>query len=214
MPEPIKLFLADDHHLFRRGLAGLVSEYPEFAIVGEASSGPEAVRGCMQRRPDVVLMDVHMPAGDGVEAVRALKQNSNIRVLMLTISDKDEDLRAALSAGADGYLLKNAEPEQLRQAIRQVAGGQGALAPEVTGRVMQLAGAVQKGRPTISLTSREKQVIAALSHGATTMEMASDLTISENTVKTHVRHILEKLEAANRAEAVARAAALGLLPQD
>jgi DNA-binding NarL/FixJ family response regulator len=213
MSEPIKVFLVDDHSLFRRGLVGILSEYPDFIIVGEASSGPEAVRRCLLRHPDVVLMDVHMPGGGGLQAVRALKQKSNVRVLMLTISEKDDDLRGALSAGADGYLLKNAEPEQLCQAIRQVASGQGALAPEITGRVMKLAGAYQKDESKVRLSPREKQVMAELSRGATSHEIARKLMISENTVKSHVRHILEKLEANNRAEAVARAATLGLLPQ-
>jgi two-component system nitrate/nitrite response regulator NarL len=214
MSEPIKVFLVDDHNLFRRGLAGLINETPDFQVVGEASSGPEAVRRCQQRQPDVVLMDVHMPAGGGLEAVRTLKQKTDVRVLMLTISDKDDDLHGALSAGADGYLLKNAEPEQLCQAIRQVVRGQGVLSPEVTGRVMRLAGTVRNEASTVRLSPREKQVLAELSHGATTPEIADRLTISENTVKTHVRHILAKLEAANRTEAVARAAALGLLSPD
>jgi DNA-binding NarL/FixJ family response regulator len=212
MSEPIKVLVVDDHKLFRRGLAGLINEQPDFLVIGEASSGPEAVRRCLQHRPDVVIMDVHMPDGGGIEAVRALKENSDIRVLMLTISDKDSDLQGALSAGADGYLLKNAEPEQLGQAIRQVLGGQGVLSPEVTDRVMRMAGAAQKAEPAISLSPRERQVMVELARGATTPEIAGKLTISENTVKTHVRHILEKLEASNRAEAVARAAALGLLP--
>lgn len=212
MSTPIRVYLVDDHHLFRRGLAGLIGDHPDFLIVGEAASGQEALRACAQHRPDVVLMDVHMPAGSGVQAARLLKQNHDVRVLMLTISDKDSDLQAALAAGADGYLLKNAEPEQLFQAIRRVHSGQGILSPELTGRVMRLAGAGPEREPAVSLSPREKQVMAELARGATTAEIAGRLTISENTVKTHVRHILDKLEAGNRAEAVARAAALGLLP--
>ena len=130
MTEPIRLLVADDHTLFRRGLIGFVNEQPDFRVVGEAGNGLDAVQIYRQQQPDVVLMDVHMPGGSGIEAVQTLKKEMNARVLMLTISDNDEDLFAALAAGADGYLLKSAEPEQLCQAIRQVFAGQGVLSPE------------------------------------------------------------------------------------
>ena len=133
------------------------------------------------------------------------------RVLMLTISERSEDLMAALAAGADGYLLKNTEPDELAQAIRRVAQGQAILAPEITGQVVQAAVRAVHGEPKVSLSRREREVLAALARGATTAEIAAALVISESTVKTHVRHILEKLEAGNRTEAVARAAELGLL---
>lgn len=210
MSDLIKLLLVDDHALFRQGLAGLLSDQPDFRVVGEAESGPEAVRLSQQKRPHVVLMDVHMPGGGGVDAVRVLKQSLDVQVLMLTISEKDQDLLGTLAAGADGYLLKNAEPEQLCQAIRQVAAGQGALSPEVTGRVMKVA--ASQGKPaTVTLSPREQEVLAEVAQGATTAEIAATLVISKNTVKTHIRRILKKLEANNRTEAVARAAALGLL---
>jgi DNA-binding NarL/FixJ family response regulator len=212
MPEPIGLVLADDHALFRQGLARLLNEQPDLVVLAEASSGEEALHCCRRHRPQVVLLDVHMPGGDGIEAVRALKQQPGIGVLMLTISDKDDDLLGALAAGADGYLLKTAEPDQLCQAIRQVASGRGALSPEVTARVIQAA-ASQGQQQAASLSPRETEVITELAQGATTAEIATQLVISENTVKTHIRRILDKLEAANRAEAVARATALGLIPR-
>lgn len=210
MAKPVKLLLADDHVLFRWGLVRLLNEQPDFTVVGEAGDGRTAIHLGQQLQPDVILMDVHMPGGGGIEAVRALKQTCRARILMLTISDKDDDLLGALAAGADGYLLKTAEPDQLCRAIRQAAAGQGALSPEVTSRVIRAAAVQGQGQAT-SLSPRESEVLAQLARGATTAEIAATLVISENTVKTHVKRILDKLEASNRAEAVARATALGLL---
>lgn len=211
MTEAVRVLVADDHALFRRGLVGLLSEQPDIEPVGEAHSGPEAVQLSRQLRPDVVLMDVHMPGGGGIEAVRALKQGAGVHVLMLTISEKDDDLWGAIAAGADGYLLKSAEPDELCRAIRRVASGQGALSPEITATVMRAASQARSREPAIELSQREREVLAELAHGATTIEIARRLVISESTVKTHVRHILEKLGASNRAEAVGRATALGLI---
>ncbi|MFQ5433585.1 MAG: response regulator [Anaerolineae bacterium] len=210
MTEPIKVLLVDDHALFRRGLVRLLDEQPDFSVVGEAGDGHTAVYLCRQQQPDVVLMDVHMPGGGGIEAVRVLKQKPGVHILMLTISDKDDDLLGALAAGADGYLLKTAEPDQLCRAIRRAAVGQGVLSPEVTSRVIRAA-AIQGQGQAASLSRRENEVLAQLARGATTSEIAAALVISENTVKTHIKRILEKLEASNRVEAVARATALGLL---
>ncbi len=212
MTEPIRVLIADDHALFRRGLCGLLAEQPDFVVAGEAGSGPEAVRLAASTAPDVVLMDVHMPEGGGVEAVRQLKASGEVRVLMLTISDRDEDLFAALAAGADGYLLKSLEPQDLYRAIRQAAQGHGALSPEVTDKVLRAAARQAVHAPSPALTPREREVLALLAQGASTHEIAARLVISPATVKTHVRNLLDKLEASNRAEAVARAASLGLLP--
>jgi DNA-binding NarL/FixJ family response regulator len=210
MSEPIKILVADDHPLFRRGLVGLLSEQPDCVVVGEAPSGPEALELSREGQPDVVLLDVHMPGGGGLAVVGALK-DLGARVLMLSISDKDEDLMEAIKGGADGYLLKSAEPAELCQAIRQVAAGGAVLSPEVTAAVMQAAARGQDHQVGTSLSPRERQVLAELARGATTAQIAQALVLSPSTVKTHVGHILEKLDAANRAEAVGRAAALGLL---
>lgn len=212
MIEQLSLLLVDDHALFRKGLAALLSEEADFRIVGQAASGPEAIQLSRKYHPDVILMDVNMPGGGGVEAVRTLKEELDVQILMLTVSDKDKDLTGALAAGANGYLLKNAEPEQLCTAIRQVAAGHGVLSPEVTERVMQAAASARGQQPTAALSRREHEVLVQLAGGASTAEIAAVLFISENTVKTHVRHILRKLGATNRVEAVARAAQLGLLP--
>lgn len=211
MTEPIKVLVVDDHTLFRRGIVALLSEEADFKLVGEASSGPESLELSRRYHPDVILMDIHMPGGSGVEAVRSLKQTGDMGVLMLTISENDEDLFEALEAGADGYLLKNAEPEILCRAIRQVAAGQAVLSPEVMAKVMRVAARSRSRQPQVSLSQREQEVLTELAKGATTAEIAATLIISPNTVKTHISHILEKLGASNRAEAISRANAMGLL---
>jgi DNA-binding NarL/FixJ family response regulator len=211
MGERICVLLADDHALFRRGLAELLHESAEIEVVGEAGDGKEVVQLAAELQPDVVLLDVHMPAGGGLQAVTALKDQQGVRVLMLTVSDKDEDLMGAIEAGADGYLLKNADPEELISSIRHVAAGRGALSPEITSTLMQRAarGGVEADR--IELTPREVEVLRRLAQGDTTAQIGQRLVIAPSTVKTHVHHILRKLDASNRTEAVAKAAEFGLL---
>lgn len=209
MERPIKLLLVDDHALFRQGIARLLRDDPAFEIVAEAGNSRETLHLAASHRPDVVLLDVHMPGSDGVETARRLKEMGDVKVLMLTVSDKDQDLLGALDAGADGYLLKNLDPDHLREAIHQVVSGGGALSPEIMPRVM--AAAARGSQPAAGLSPREREVLAELAHGATTAEIAAALHISPNTVKTYVRRILEKLDASNRTEAVARAVSLGLL---
>jgi len=208
----IRLVVVDDHALFRRGLVGLLKDMLEFEVVGEAEDGLDALELIMKTRPDVVLMDVNMPRMDGIQAVQALRnQRVDAHVLMLTISQDDEDLLGAIQAGADGYLLKNTEPDELRRSILRVAEGQGVLSPEVTATILKAA--ARRGLPENEgmLSDRELEVLACLAEGQTTLQIASRLFISENTVKTHIRHILEKLEAANRTEAVSKAMQLGLI---
>ena len=209
--DKIKVVVVDDHALFRAGLVSLLSQMPELAVVGEASDGQEALLLVERTLPDVILLDVNMPIMGGVETVQVLREKETPRILMLTISKHDEDLFGAIAAGADGYLLKNSEPEELRRAINLVAEGKSVLSPEVTSRVMKAVSGVQGIPAEIGLSHREMEVLDCLAQGKTSSVIASDLFITENTVKTHVRHILEKLEAANRAEAVSRAIQLGLI---
>lgn len=211
-PDSIRIVVVDDHVLFRRGLIGLLSDMPEFTVIGEAANGREALMTIANLMPDVVLMDINMPEMDGIAAVRALKtQNEKLPVLMLTISKNDSDLLEAVRAGADGYILKNTEPEDLRKALIKVAGGEGVLAPEVTAPLLKALASAEVSGDQILLSERELQVLQNLALGKTTSQIASSLFISENTVKTHVRHILEKLGASNRTEAVSRAIQAGLL---
>ena len=209
----IRLVVVDDHALFRAGLVNLLAQMPEMEVVGEAGDGREAVAIVEQNKPDVVLLDVNMPVMDGVETVEALKEAQDCRIVMLTISNHDEDLFGSIAAGADGYLLKSAEPEELRRAILLVAEGKSVLSPDVTRRVLQMVGSGKELYSEVGLSKREREVLDCLARGMTSAQIAGDLFISENTVKTHVRHILEKLEASNRAEAVSKAIQIGLIRQ-
>ena len=209
----IRIVVVDDHALFRAGLVSLLTTIPEFEIVGEAGDGREALSIVADEKPDIVLLDVNMPVMGGVEMVEALQETEKPRILMLTISKHDEDLFGAIAAGADGYLLKDAEPDELRRSIILVAEGKSVLSPEVTGRVMKVVGSSHGIPPDVALSRREMDVLKCLAKGKTSAQIANDLFISENTVKTHVRHILEKLEASNRAEAVSRAIQLGVIRQ-
>jgi two-component system nitrate/nitrite response regulator NarL len=209
----IRLVVVDDHALFRAGLISLLSEMSEFQIVGEAGEGSVALEVVNKVKPDVVLLDVNMPGMGGVETVRALRKGDSPKVIMLTISKSEEDLFGAIAAGADGYLLKNSEPEELRKAILAVSHGMSVLSPQVTRQVLRAVNTDQGINPDSGLSLREMEVLECLSQGLTTAQIATELYISENTVKTHVRHILEKLEAANRAEAVSKATQMGLIGQ-
>ena len=200
----IRVVVVDDHALFRRGLVGLLSDMEEFEVVGEASSGITALEIIPVKAPDVVLLDINMPGMSGVETLSALRQQEiGIPVLMLTISRQEEDLVGAIRAGASGYMLKNMEPDSLRDTIKRVVAGGSVLAPEITEQVF---GMVRSGKLDVEI-----QVLRLLSHGLITSQLAERLSISENTVKTHVRHIMAKLEVGSRAEAVAKAARLNLI---
>jgi len=202
---PIRLLIVDDHTLFRQGLVSLLQMEPELEVVGEAADGEEVVRLVRELRPDVVLMDVQMPQVDGVEATRRLLAAvPEARVLMLTVSEEDEDLFAAIQAGARGYILKNAEADELLEAIRRVHAGEAMLSSAVTLRVLE---ALRTGQiptsPDLPLTPRERDVLRLLARGASNRQIAETLMISENTVKTHVRNILDKLGLRRRSEVAA-----------
>lgn len=208
----VRIVVVDDHALFRRGLMSLLEEMPEFHVVGEAANGQEALAIIERARPDVVLLDINMPVLDGLQTLAALrKRDPTQKVLMLTISQNDDDLIGAIVAGANGYVLKNTEPETLKNTILQVYAGNSVLSPEVTARVLQAVRRSQTDRNRGLLSEREIEVLKCLARGQTTAQIASVLFISENTVKTHIRHILEKMEVNNRAEAVAKAAQMDLL---
>lgn len=208
----IRIMVVDDHALFRRGLISLLDEMPEFVVVGEASNGQEALDTIQKLAPDVLLLDINMPVMDGIQALASIRKLlPEQKVLMLTISQNDDDLIDAIVAGANGYLLKNAEPDALRNTIQQIVAGNAVLAPEITSKVLQAVRRAKTDRSRSLLSEREVDVLKCLARGQTTSQIAATLFISENTVKTHIRHILEKMEVNNRAEAVARASQMDLL---
>lgn len=211
MNDTIRVLLVDDHEVFRRGLVGLLADEPDIELIGEANNGKDAVRFSLQLEPDVVLMDVYMPGGKGIDAISEIKSKTEARILMLTISEKDQDLLEAINSGADGYLLKNAKPAQLCKAIRDIAAGKGALSPEITPAILRRLKTTSGSAHLPTISPRELEVLALLAKGATTSEVADTLMISPNTVKTHIARIIKKLNASNRTEAVARAIALGIL---
>jgi DNA-binding NarL/FixJ family response regulator len=208
----IRLVVVDDHVLFRRGLISLLEEMPNFQVIGEASNGQEALQLIEKVQPDIVLLDINMPVMNGIEALENIRKLYPAqKVLMLTISQNDDDLIGAIIAGANGYLLKNTEPENLRVTILQVIAGNSVLSPEVTAKVMQAVRHSQSEHGHSLLSDREVEVLKCLARGQTTSQIAGVLFISDNTVKTHIRHILEKMEVNNRAEAVARAGQMDLI---
>jgi DNA-binding NarL/FixJ family response regulator len=212
----LRILLVDDHLLFRKGLARLLDAQPDFEIVGEAADGLEAVGKAELLRPDVVLMDIRMPNCDGLEATRRIKgQMPNVRVVMLTVSEDEQDLATAVRYGADGYLLKDLLPEALFQFLRGAMSGEVPISPTMTGKLFhQLA---QQGRPAAQpaaaavLSARECEVLALVVDGCSNQEIAQELSIAHNTVKNHLRSILTKLGVKNRAQAAAYAVSHGLV---
>jgi DNA-binding NarL/FixJ family response regulator len=208
----IRLVVVDDHALFRKGLVSLLEEMTDFLVVGEAANGQEALPVIEKALPDVILLDINMPVMDGIQTLGAIRKSyPNQKVLMLTISQNDDDLINAIVSGANGYVLKNTEPDVLHNIIVQVASGNSVLSPEITAKVLQAVRRSQSDRSRGLLSDREVEVLKCLARGQTTAQIANVLFISENTVKTHIRHILEKMEVNNRAEAVARAAQLDMI---
>lgn len=211
----ISLLIVDNHTLFRQGLVSLLQSEPGMQVIGEAGSGEDALRLVPQLQPDVVLMDVKMPGIGGVEATRRLVEaKPETRILMLTVSEEEESLIAAIQAGARGYILKNADAEELLDAIERVNAGDATLSPAMTLRLFQTlrSGGAPIPVSDLPLTARERDVFHLLAEGASNREIAETLTITENTVKTHVRNILEKLELRNRGEVAAFARRLHSAP--
>ena len=213
----VRLMVVDDHALFRAGLISLLNDMQDISIVGEAGDGREALQMLNDIKPEVILLDVNMPVMNGVETVKAIRQLPKVdqcKIIMLTISQNDEDLLGAIAAGADGYLLKDAQPEELHNAVMLVQQGMSVLSPQITRKVLRAVATQPNLLPEINLSRREMEVLESLSEGNTTIQIANKLFISENTVKTHVRHILDKMDASNRVEAVNKANKLGILKQE
>ena len=207
--EPIRVLLVDDHALFRRGLQATLDLDPDIEVVGECGDGSEAVAKAVETLPDVVLMDVRMPRRGGIDACTLVKAAvPSAKILMLTVSDDEGDLYDAIKAGASGYLLKDLPVDDVASSIRAVYTGQSLLSPSLASKLLtEFAAMVKRSDPTQSvptprLTAREMQVLRLIARGMNNRDIAGELFISENTVKNHVRNILEKLQLHSRMEAV------------
>jgi DNA-binding NarL/FixJ family response regulator len=218
-PAVVRIVVADDHPVVRNGFAELLDTQPDFEVVGTASDGAEAVRVCRETSPDVVLMDIRMPGMDGIEATGRLAGSATAgpRVLILTTFDLDEYVYAALRAGASGFLLKDVTAERLFDAVRVIAVGEALLAPAVTRRL--ISEFAQLGPKPVTpataalgaLTPRETEVLRLVAEGLSNPEIAGRLTVTEETVKTHVSRVLNKLGLRDRTQAVVTAYESGLV---
>ena len=207
--EPIRVLIADDHALFRRGLNMVLESEEGIEVVAEAEDGEDAVKKSEEFAPDVVLMDVRMPRMSGIEATRTIRDiTPSVRILMLTVSDEEDDLYEAIKAGANGYLLKEISVEEVAEAIRAVVQGQSLISPSMASKLLNEFNSLAKKAeerqqyPAPALTGRELEVLKLVAKGMSNREIADQLYISENTVKNHVRNILEKLHLHSRMEAV------------
>ena len=218
--KPVRVLLADDQHLFREGLATLLSVRPELEVVGEAADGLEALAEVAASRPQVVLMDLRVPVLNGVEAIKRLRAaHPQVRVVALTTFDDDEDVFEALRAGAVGYLLKDVSADKLVEAVRAAARGESFLQPSVAAKVVAEFSRLAELRspalvaepPVEALSERELQVLRLLAAGASNKEIASALRLAEGTVKNHLTSILGKLGVRDRTQAALQAKALGLI---
>ncbi|MCF4970067.1 response regulator [Nostoc sp. CMAA1605] len=205
LPNQIRILIVDDHPVVRQGLAAMIDRESDMAVVGQACNGREAVAVFRQHQPDVTLMDLRMPEMDGVAAITAIcGEFENAQIIVLTTYDGDEDIYRGLKAGAKGYLLKDAEPDELLAAIRMVNAGQKYIPPSVGAKLAERVGVLQ-------LSGRELEVIRLMATGKTNQEIASALQISEGTVKYHVNNILSKLGVSDRIQAVITALKRGIV---
>ena len=205
--EPVRVLVVDDQELFRRGLIMLLSGDTDIEVVGEASDGITATELAVKTAPDVILLDVRMPRRTGVEACRAIKEAvPATKIIMLTVSDEEADLYESVKNGAAGYLLKDSSIEEVAQAIRVVNEGQSLISPSMAVKLIdefkQMSKPEREQGPALRLTDRELEVLRLVAKGLNNREVAKELFISENTVKNHVRNILEKLQLHSRMEAV------------
>ncbi len=215
--KPLRILLVDDHHLFRKGVAALLAIHKDLKVVGEAGDGYEAVQRARETQPDIILMDINMPKCNGLAVIRAIKQEMpNVRVVMLTVSDSDRDLFAAIKSGADGYLLKNLKPERLFEMLDGMRQGESALSDSLTTSVLDELR--QRDRASTAapveeagLTERDLQVLECVARGETNRQIAETLSITENTVKIHLHNILGKLHVENRTQAAMYAVREGLV---
>ena len=207
--QSLRVLIVDDHALFRRGLQMVLRQEPDIEVVGEAADGHEAVAKAQESMPDVILMDVRMPKRSGIEATQKIKEMlPHVKILMLTISDDEADLYEAIKAGASGYLLKEISIDEVADAVRSVWAGQSRISPSMAAKLLTEFAAMSKRAeerqqlPAPRLTDREMEVLKLVAQGLNNRDIAKELFISENTVKNHIRNILEKLHLHSRMEAV------------
>jgi DNA-binding NarL/FixJ family response regulator len=207
--QTLRVLIVDDHALFRRGLQMVLKQEPDIEVVGEAGDGHEATDKAQELMPDVILMDVRMPRRSGIEATQQIKELlPHVKILMLTISDEEADLYDAIKAGASGYLLKEISIDEVADAIRSVWQGQSRISPSMAAKLLTEFAAMSKRAderqqlPAPRLTEREMEVLKLVAQGLNNRDIAKELFISENTVKNHIRNILEKLHLHSRMEAV------------
>ena len=212
--DPLRILIADDHPLFRDGLRALLKAAPDMELVGEATTGEEAVSLAAELQPDVVLMDIQMPGLSGVEATRRVVLASpHIRVLIVTMFEDDRTVFAAMRAGARGYVLKGASSAEMVRAIQAVGAGEAIFSPSVAARLMEYFANIQPTAPTPifpELSDREREILDLIAQGRSNPEIAARLVLSPKTVRNHVSNVLNKLQVADRTEAAIRAREVGL----
>ena len=215
MQRKINILIVDDHPMLRQGMVRVLEQEAGFKVLGEASDGIEAIEKTKQLRPDVVLMDINMPRFNGLQATLRLQQEApTVKVLMITVSEKDEDLLTAVKFGARGYLLKDSDPQDVVAAIYRVAEGEAVFASQMAAKLLEEWKAERPsaaGDEAVSgLSTRETEVLTLVAKGSSNREIGATLFITENTVRTHLKNILEKLHVKNRSQAAAYAARFGI----
>jgi two-component system nitrate/nitrite response regulator NarL len=218
---PIRILVVDDHTLFRRGLTALLARDPQFDVIGDAADAGEAQRRAQELLPDLILLDNHLPGVNGVDALPALREAAPAaRVLMLTVSEDEQDLATALRNGASGYILKTIEGDALARAILRTMRGEAVVADEMTGKLVSAyrdaaatpaqVGVAPPASPLAQLSPREQEILRGIARGASNKTIARELGIAETTVKIHVQHVLRKLDVASRVQAAVIATEHGL----
>lgn len=211
--DALRILVAEDHPLFRKGVISLLSSVPEFEVVGETTSGKEAIARAADLQPDVILMDLQMPDGNGIEATREIVHESpSIRVLVVTLFEDDDSVFMALRAGARGYVLKDADEDELVRAIRAVGKGEAIFSPAVAERVLAYFAGSPRAEPRVfpTLTDREREILNLIARGHPNPSIAKELSLSTKTVGNYVSNIFTKLQVADRAQAMVRAREAGL----
>ncbi len=213
--EPLRVLIAEDHPLFRKGMRALLTATPGTEVVGEATTGQEAIELAAELQPDVILMDLQMPGINGIEATRQILHTSpHIRILVVTLFEDDASIFTALRAGARGYILKDAKEEEMLRAIRAVGSGEAIFSPAIATRLMDFFAAPRPAVPKEifpTLTEREREILQLIARGRTNNDIAKELALSTKTVGNYVSNIFSKLQVADRAQAIIRARDAGLM---